>query len=99
MRAARLLMAAVIILSLASICESSPPNVSDLKLAWQANQGKCGIFKSVDTILQFSIPADGKGSDCISSVGNDFVLIKSGEGSKIFYVFVPMQQIILTLRE
>jgi hypothetical protein len=99
MRAARLLMGTVIISSLASICEGSPPNVSDLKSAWQANQGKCGIFKSVDTALEFSIPPDGKGSDCISSVGNDFVLIKSGQGNKIFYVFVPMQQIILTLRE
>jgi hypothetical protein len=86
---------ALAVFSQVAICEGITPNYPDLKAAWQANKGKCGELRPVGSVFELTLSADGKGGECISSVGSDLVIIKVGEGDKLQYMILPMVQLAL----
>jgi hypothetical protein len=98
-REMRMARTAVVLLSFflaAALCKGAEPSYPDLKSAWESNKGKCGDLRPFGaSIFELRLSEDGKGGDCISSVGSDLVIIKSGTGSKAQYIVLPISQLAL----
>jgi len=100
-------LAILLLLSgLGSICQAAPPKVSSLKEVLQDLMGKCGSLSEKEGVYEFYLDSGNprEGRDCLSSMGTDVIMFEPNRngpslGTPQTYLIVPIQRVILRLRQ
>lgn len=106
MRGSITLAVLFILVNLGGICHAAPPKATSLRDAWQSLDEKCGQLLekegSYEFVLDSTLP--GEGQVCILSVGTDVVLFGPNQSGSMLaspkqYLIVPMERIVLSIRQ
>jgi hypothetical protein len=106
MRTSVALAVFVLIAVFGGICHAAPPKAPSLRDAWQNVDEKCGVLLEKNGAYEFALDdtLPGEGRHCILSISTDVVLFGPNSNGSLLdspkqYLIVPMERIVLSIRQ